>query len=247
MVLWYMGQEGVEQYCHSPRLSNEYIAWPAIKELCGEVSKKRILDLGTAGGETARKLATKGASCLGIDISNEMLQIARETTNKDGLKIEYLERDCNNLWGVPDNEFDITILNFLLCNVSSVNQINSIFQEAYRVTKLKGSAIFTMHHPLQLVLKETSLQNGVVANDGPSHYFASGERVKRFLKTYNGVAIVDNFHWTIDDYISSFVMAGFLVDAIKEPKPVSPPSEFAEYFKQAYFTPLYFVVRGIKK
>ncbi len=248
MESWYNEKEGAQQYCNSPRLSNEHISWPAIKELCGEVNGRRVLDLGTAGGETARKVVALGANCTGVDISQEMLKIAREATKNSGLKVEYIERHCGDLDGIPDNEFDITIMNFLLCNVSSIDEIDSIFHEAYRVTKPAGKVIFTMHHPLQLTLKEPVLMDRcLVTNNGPTNYFAHGEKVKRLLRTYNSIITVNNFHWTIQDYIDSFVKSGFLVDAIKEPKPLSPPSKFLEYFDQAYLTPLYLVVRGCKR
>ncbi len=246
MEEWYLKQEEVQQYCRSPRLSNEYVAWPAIIELCGDVKGKKVLDLGTAAGETARKLALLGAYCTGVDISPIMLDFARSI--KDGLVMEYLSRDCANLEGVPDNQFDLTIMNFLLCDIDSRDKIGSIFKEAYRATKPSGKAIFTFHHPLQLMLRNKEItENSPVSNDGPADYFASGAEVERTIRTADkGFANVKNFHWTIEDYITQFVSAGFLVDAVREPKPVNVPAEFQEVFEIAYMIPLYVVVRGIK-
>lgn len=245
MEAWYLTEEGAKQYCRSPRLSNEYIAWPAIKELCGNINGKLVLDLGTAAGETARKLALLGAFCTGVDISPSMLDFARSIKEP---KVEYLLRDCANLEGIHDNQFDVTTMNFLLCDIDSRDKIGSILEEAYRVTKPSGKAIFTFPHPLQLMLQNEEMNPySPVSSTGPTSYFESGAEIKRVIRTAdNGFARVKNYHWTIEDYIAQFVRAGFLVDAVREPKPIDVPPEFQEVFKMAYTLPLYVVVRGIK-
>ncbi|MEW5897000.1 MAG: class I SAM-dependent methyltransferase [Nanoarchaeota archaeon] len=244
---WYLESEGVQQYCRSPRLSNEYIAWPALQELCGDLKGKKVIDLGTAGGDTAKKLALLGAQCTAVDISPIMLDIAKKST--DGLDITYLQRDCSNLDGIVDNEFDLAVLNFLLCDISDLDKVSSIFKETYRVIKQGGGrAIFTFHHPLQLKLQGEHVNpQSPVSNVGPTNYFQSGAEVTRKIRTADhGITQVTNFHWSLEDYVTSFTKAGFLIDAIKEPKPVGVPQEFQETFKIAYAIPLYVVMRGIK-
>ncbi len=246
MVEWYLEQQGAEQYCRSPRLSNEYIAWPAVKDLCGDLSGKNVLDLGTAAAETAKKLYALGAHCTAIDISPIMLDIAQKSIPT--LDITYLLRDCTNLHGVADNQFDIAVLNFLLCDINTKDKISSILQETYRVLKPGGKAVFTIHHPLQCMLPVEEIKTPpLVSNMGPSNYFSSGDEVIRKIRTVKfGIANVKNYHWTLEDYVTCFVDAGFLVDAIREPKPKDVPCEFQKIFELAYSLPFYVVVRGIK-
>src|SRR5688500_4981274 len=71
----------------------DYYRWhvhgPALLEACGEVRERRVLDLGCGQGYFSRELARRGARVVGIDLSDQLIQIAREHQDREPLDIEY--------------------------------------------------------------------------------------------------------------------------------------------------------------
>ena len=61
-----------------PRAVSDYTEVPTVLQLAGNVKGKQILDAGCGPGRHAKKLLDKGAHVTGIDISDEMINIARE-------------------------------------------------------------------------------------------------------------------------------------------------------------------------
>ena len=82
----------------------------------GDVSKRRILDLGTGTGRAALALARRGAQVTGVDASIEMLSVARRRATEAGLPIEFAEGDAHAL-GFPNRSFDAVVCLRLLMHV----------------------------------------------------------------------------------------------------------------------------------
>ena len=55
---------------------------PAMFELLGEISGKRILDLGCGGGYNTRIMARKGAKVSGVDFSKKMIDLSVQQEKK---------------------------------------------------------------------------------------------------------------------------------------------------------------------
>jgi demethylmenaquinone methyltransferase/2-methoxy-6-polyprenyl-1,4-benzoquinol methylase len=86
----------------------------------GEQPKERILDLCTGTGDVAIRFARNNqvGEIVGIDISEEMLQIARRKTRKNrlGKRITLLRADALNL-PFEDDRFDTITIAFGLRNI----------------------------------------------------------------------------------------------------------------------------------
>lgn len=99
----------------------------------------KILFIGVGTGEDL-KFLPKGVQVTGIDITEEMLEVARKKVDVLNLeKVNILNMDAMNL-SFQDKEFDYVILNLIL---SVVPDGNKCLKEAYRVLKPNGKiAIF---------------------------------------------------------------------------------------------------------
>jgi len=66
---------------------------------CGNVRGTPILDVGCGSGRYAIELARRGARVTGVDVSREMLSIARKIAREDGLsdRCTFLEGDFQSL------------------------------------------------------------------------------------------------------------------------------------------------------
>jgi arsenite methyltransferase len=107
----------------------------AIAELRpGEV----VLDLGSGGGIdvllSARRVGPTGKA-YGLDMTDEMLALARENQAKSGLtNVEFLKGEIEHI-PLPDNSVDIVISNCVI-NLSADKQ--QVLREAFRVLKPGG-------------------------------------------------------------------------------------------------------------
>lgn len=108
------------------------VAMASIKE--GEV----VLDLGSGAGFDcflAAQRVGKQGRVIGVDMTPEMLEKARENAHKGGYaNVEFRLGEIENL-PVPDNKVDIIISN---CVINLSPEKDKVFQEAYRVLKPGG-------------------------------------------------------------------------------------------------------------
>jgi SAM-dependent methyltransferase len=108
------------------------VAMAALHE--GEV----VLDLGSGGGIdvllSARRVGPKGKA-YGLDMTDEMLDLARENQRKAGVtNVEFLRGEMENI-PLPRNTVDVIISN---CVVNLSPDKDSVLREALRVLKPGG-------------------------------------------------------------------------------------------------------------
>lgn len=97
----------------------------------------KILDVGCGTGNFSIKLAQQGCSVIGIDVSDEMLDIAKNKAEKLGLKIQFYNMDVYNLkfeYGTFDAAFSMAAFEFIDKPVAALD-------EMFRVVK-DGSQVF---------------------------------------------------------------------------------------------------------
>lgn len=96
-----------------------------------------ILDIGCGTGNFSIKLAKKGCKVIGIDVSDEMLDIARVKALKEGLEIEFHNMNVYDL--KFDNEtFDGA---FSMAAFEFITEPDKALEEIFRVIKKDGSIL----------------------------------------------------------------------------------------------------------
>ncbi len=123
----------------------------------------KILDVGCGTGRHSIELSKRGYDITGIDLSDSQLVRAREKTEKQGQKIDFLKYDARNL---PfKNEFDLVIM---LCegafSLMETDEMNyEILKNATKSLKEHGKIIFTtlnglfpLHHSVEEFYASTS-------------------------------------------------------------------------------------------
>jgi SAM-dependent methyltransferase len=97
-----------------------------------------VLDLGSGGGIdvllSAKRVAPDGKA-YGLDMTEEMLVLARENQRKSGIQnVEFLKGEIENI-PLPDNTVDVVISN---CVINLSGDKDRVLREAFRVLKPGG-------------------------------------------------------------------------------------------------------------
>jgi arsenite methyltransferase len=97
-----------------------------------------VLDLGSGGGIdvllSARRVAP-GGKAYGLDMTDEMLALARENQKKSGIEnVEFLKGEIESI-PLPDNSVDVIISN---CVINLSADKDKVMHEAFRVLKPGG-------------------------------------------------------------------------------------------------------------
>ncbi|WP_042276153.1 class I SAM-dependent DNA methyltransferase [[Clostridium] dakarense] len=106
------------------------------------VKVQNILELACGTGNMTIPLTKKNYDIAAIDISEEMLSVAREKAEKEGVELVLLQQDLAEL------DFDIPNLDCILCACDGFNYITydddleHVFKKSYELLKKDGLFIF---------------------------------------------------------------------------------------------------------
>ncbi len=126
-----------------------------------------VLDLGSGGGIdvllSAKRIGPNGKA-YGLDMTDEMLSLARENQRKAGLEnVEFLKGEIENI-PLPDNSVDVIISN---CVINLSADKDSVLREGFRILKPGGrlavSDVVMLGDVPEQILKSVELWAGCVA------------------------------------------------------------------------------------
>lgn len=107
-----------------------------------------IVDLACGQGFFAREFAKSGAKVIGIDISPELIDIAKQDKS-----VEYHVSEANKLDFLQNQSVDKALAILSLQNIENVGEV---VREASRVLKPKGKLFIVLNHPTFRIPKESS-------------------------------------------------------------------------------------------
>jgi SAM-dependent methyltransferase len=119
--------------------------------LLGNVRGKTVLDLGCGSGENLVPLAKRGADVIAIDISPELIQLARQRLSSCGLAATLREGSAYET-GLPDESVDVVFSMALLHHLDLPTARNEI----YRV--LRPGGLFILREPIRFSPTMNSLR-----------------------------------------------------------------------------------------
>ena len=107
--------------------------------LLGDVTGKRIVDFGCGSGGNTVLLANRGAQVVGVDISADLIQLARRRLEVTGRHrgAEFVVGSAHDL-PFPDNSVDVVFGIAILHHLD----LDLVSREVHRVLKPGGRAIF---------------------------------------------------------------------------------------------------------
>ena len=181
--------------------------WPTLRALLPELRGKRILDLGCGFGWFARWAREQGAAeILGIDVSEKMLERAKEMTSDTA--IAYQQADLEEV-ELPAARFDLVFSSLALHYIENLARLLISVGTALVPD---GWFVFSMEHPVYTAPQapgwvEYEGRPGWVLNS----YLSEGARVTDWLT--KGVI---KQHRTLGTTFGLLVRSGFTVTHLVE-------------------------------
>ncbi len=116
---------------------------PYVERLLSLLVFENALDVGTGTGRLALKLAHRGGRVTALDQSPEMLAVARQSAEREGLEIDFRLGSLEH--GVfTEQQFDLLTSGLMLCHVPDLMHAARQFAGALQTG---GSALITDFHP----------------------------------------------------------------------------------------------------
>jgi len=212
-------------------LVNAYYARPAIVELAGEVTGRRILDAGCGAGPISAALRERGAIVSGFDLSAKMVELARRRLGADtDLRVV----DIAQPLPYPDAAFDDVVAALVL---HYLEDWSGPLAELRRVLRPGGRLFVVVNHPIILKMERRE-----------TDYFATTKWSEEY--DFNGQqAVLTYWHRPLHAMTDAFTAAGFRISVISEPPP-SPeahdlfPDDMARFPSGSFLGFLFFVLEA---
>ncbi len=216
-------------------LVNAYYERPAMLDLAGDVTGRRILDAGCGSGPLFAALRDRGASVTGIDASAGMLEQARLRLGADA---DLRVADLASPLLFPDGVFDDVVASLVL---HYLKDWGPTLGELRRLLTPGGRLIVSVDHPSAIYLMDRMA-------GGKTSYFQTRQRTEEW--TMGGQTAQLTF-WDrpLHAMTDSFTAAGFRINVISEPPPVAAaydlfPEEFRGLTSTSFLSFLFFVLQA---
>ena len=190
---------------------NDCIETPILFSMLPDLHGKSVLDIGCGMGQHSKQYCDMGAeSVLGIDISEKMLEYAREHNSADNLT--YLRMAMEDIEAI-DRQFDLVTSSLVF---DYVEDFGGLMRKIRSLMKKDAEFVFSMSHPV------------VTAWDGVYDRYTrteTGERLYANLRNYcvEGLRKVDwvvngyeCYHRTVSSLINALIGAGFMIEECQE-------------------------------
>jgi SAM-dependent methyltransferase len=210
-----MGDEGNDFF--------QILQWPVTVSFLDPQPADRILDAACGNGLTSRKLAELGASVTAFDFSAEMIELAKNRPNPDGL-ITYKVLDGTDEDALveslsPNAPFDSALSNMALFDMA---EIKPLFRALRRLLKPGGVFVYSLTHP---AFNNSSSVHVVEEVDYEGQIkIVYSVKISRYMNPYHakGLAMREQpqpqpyFERPLQYYLNTGFENGFVLDGFEE-------------------------------
>jgi SAM-dependent methyltransferase len=202
---------------------------PGLQALLPPVAGLRVLDAGCGGGRTSAWLAEQGARVVWIDVSPELLRLARERVPSGSFSFA----DLGEPLPFEDGSFDVVVASLVM---HYLRDWVPPLRELRRVLRADGVVVLSTHHPAM---------DAELAESGD--YFAVELLVDRWV-VGGREHEVRFWHRPLSRMFREIAEGGFRVDALSEPQPLPEMRErFPEAWKRLSRNPHFLFLRLVAR
>lgn len=187
------------------KVDRKYLITPSFMKSLGDLKGKKVLDLACGGGYFTRKIKLAGSNkVVGIDISKEMINLAKKEEDQKPLGIKYFIKNVSRLEKI--REFDIVSAAFLLHYSKTKEELLKMCKGVYNNLKRGGRFIALNINP-DSPLTHHKKYGATIECEGP---LKEGCRLitKLYHENKEYCRFID-YHWNKKTYEEVFKKAGF--------------------------------------
>ncbi len=206
----------------------------------GGIAGKRVLDIGCGTGLLSVKLAKQGADVTGIDLSSDMLVVAKERARALSLPVQFIEQPMQQLTGFTG--YDVAVIAIDSLNYLPTREdVLSTFRHIHASLAVGGTLVFDVHSTFKtdVIFMEGpfTFDNGRIAyiweaDVGEQPHSVYSE-LAFFIKDENELyRRFDEVHsqrtFQVNDYVDMLMDTGFSIERIFADWEDEPPHEESE-------------------
>lgn len=203
--------------------TREKLLWPTLSGMLPELDGKRVLDAGCGAGIYTARLLDAGAAVVGVDVSVEMIEEARDRVPAATFHVGDLGEPLTFLAG---ETFDVVLCQHVF---SHLPDLATPLAEFARVLQPRGNLVVSTHNPVwdYLLVREeeypavgaqAELESTVETVRDPPKY---GE-TERYDVVWSEDAVANRgtyYRRSLTGILSPMLEAGFDLDEVAEPTP----------------------------
>ena len=215
---------------------NDTLEKPVVFDLAGDLTNRRILDLGCGDANFGREALRSGCrSYIGVEGSRNMVEAAQQRlAGTTGAVVHAAVED----WGYPAEAFDLVVSRLVL---HYIEDVDAVLSKVFSALVGGGQFVFSVEHPV-ITSSDRAWQGIGLRQDWVvDNYFNTGQRITPWLGSQ-----VIKYHRTVENYFAAMQCAGFVVDAVREAEPNRARFEQEETFQRRQRIPLFLIMSGHK-
>ena len=191
---------------------HQKVILPNLLRLIDAKKGESILDLASGQGFFTRPLSEKGATLIGVDISEELIAIAKKTSPT----ITYHVATAEDLSMIDDASIDKVL--FVLA-IQNIAHIQKVLEETARVLKTGGIFHIVMNHPSFRIPKRSSWEydeKRKVQYRRIEEYMSESKTEIAMHPGMERSPQTISFHRPLQYYFKLLSKAGFMVNRLEE-------------------------------
>jgi len=186
---------------------------PGVLRLLNLKSGQKVLDVACGQGFFSREFQKTGAKVVGVDISPELVEIAKKNSSSE---IEYHVSSADLLLFLKDASCDAVSV---VLAVQNMENIAAVFRECKRVLRSEGKLVVVLNHPVLRVPRRSSWEfdeeKQVQFRRLDGYLSESKEEIEMHPGKKDGVKTI-SFHRPLQVYVKNLANAGFVITRLEE-------------------------------
>jgi ubiquinone/menaquinone biosynthesis C-methylase UbiE len=178
--------------------------------LLGDVTGKRVLELGCGAGQCSRWVIRHGGTAVGLDVSHRQLQHSSRLDAGTGIPVPVVGATATQVPFV-DASFDVVFSSFGA--LQFVADAQAAVDEVRRVLRPGGRFVFSVTHPTRWMFPDDPGEGGLVASQS---YWDRTPYVE--VDDASGTVSYVEHHRTIGDWVALLGDAGMALTGFVEPE-----------------------------
>lgn len=205
-------------------------------QLFGDVSGKKVLDIGCGTGHSLQYIGERGASELwGIDLSIEQIKKAEQYLAACNLSAKLICSPMEEECGIPVDYFDVV---YSVYGIGWTTDLDGTFCRIASYLKKDGVFIFSWSHPI----------HKCVAAENDMLVFKKCYFDESWYSVSTDGCVLSLSDRTLSTYVNALARAGFVIEQmIEQPDNEILQSKNSSFAQKAKMLPVIFVIKARKR